>query len=173
MPSGVEPTSGEEPGAALTLADKLDRCFKTMHPADRGEWTYKEVSAGVAAMGVTCSPSYLWQLRRGHRDNPTLRQLEAIARFFHVPMTYFVGTEEEIDQVDAQMSVVQAMRTPGVRDVALRASALSPAGLRAIANIITELESVPGMTRPRSRRRRTGEAPEQAAPTPLDDDAAS
>lgn len=164
MPPGDDPVESEAP---LTLAEKLDRCFKTMHPADRGEWTYKEVSAGIAKLGLTCSPSYLWQLRRGDRDNPTVRQIEALAQFFHVPMTYFFGTVEQVEQVDAQMTVVQAMRTPGVRDLALRASSLTPAGLRAIANIIGELETVQGMSKPRTKRRKAeegaGEDPDPGA----------
>lgn len=138
--------------ASLTLADKLDRCFRTMHPADRGEWTYREVSAEIAKTGVSVSPSYIWQLRKGQRDNPTVRQIQAIADFFHIPITYFFGPPEEVDQLDAQMTLVRAMRDHKVRDLALRASELSPAGIRAIANIIDELQNVRGMSARRTRR---------------------
>lgn len=146
-------TPGPDP-TPHTLAEKLDQCFRTMHPADRGEWTYREVSAGMAALGVTCSPSYLWQLRKGLRDNPTVRQVEALARYFHVPVTFFFGTTEEVDQIAAQMALVQALRDPQLHEIALRASTFTPAGLRAVAGVIRELQAVPGMANTTGRRPR-------------------
>jgi len=35
------------------------------------------------------SGTYLWLLRTGQWDNPTMKHLIAIARFFGVPPTYF------------------------------------------------------------------------------------
>jgi len=153
--------TGDDGGAGdLTLAEKLDRLFATMHPKDRGEFTYREVEAGVRAVLAengdaegSISASYLCQLRRGRRTNPTLKQVQALAAFFKVPVTYFVGTSDEVESIDAQMSLVRALRDHGVRDVALRASQLTPAGIRAVADVITSLQEVPGMTRRRSRRR--------------------
>jgi len=153
----------------LSLGEKIDRVWKTMHPKDRAAFTYKEVSAGIEALGVTVSPSYLIQLRHGQRDNPTIRQLQAIASFFHVPMTYFFGTDAEVDTVDAQMALVRATRSPAVRDLALRASTLTPAGLRAIAHIVDELQSVQGMT---TRRDRSRSLPEPQPPPGGDETAA-
>lgn len=139
--SSEESASDDQP----TLAEKLDRCFITMHPADRGPWSVREVSAGVAELGVTVSPSYLWQLRTGKSKRIRVDQLQALAKFFHIPMSYFVGDDVEVDRIDAQMAVVRAMRNPAVRDVALRASSLTPDGLRAVARIIEELGTVQGM----------------------------
>jgi len=161
--AGIKEQSPTGDPSSLTLAEKLDRCFQTMHPAGRGEWTYREVSRGIGDTGVTISPSYLWQLRKGQRDNPTVRQMQAVADFFHVPMTYFFGASEEVEIVDAQMMLVRAMRDHQVRDVALRASELSPAGLRAVANIIGELQNVSGMSARRGRRRPTGPDPDPDA----------
>jgi transcriptional regulator with XRE-family HTH domain len=164
--AGDDPAEDGAPGGPLTLAAKLDRCFLTMHPKDRGEWTYKEVAAGVADLGVAVSPSYLWQLRRGKKDNPTVRQIEVLARFFHVPMTYFFGTDDEVDNIDAQMTVVRALRSPEVQEVAVRASSLTPAGLRAIAHIIDELQAVEGMAAPRARKRRNRAADDEPDEVP-------
>lgn len=153
MASGDDGVSSADSVAPQSLAERLDRCFTTMHPADRGEWTYPEVSDALAKTGVKISASFLWQLRTGRRTNITLDRLRGLCEFFHVPVAYFVGGPEEVEHIDAQMAVVRAMRTPGVRDVALRASSLSPAGLRAIAAVIGELEGVQGMTASRSRRK--------------------
>ena len=151
------PEPGDPTPTPRTLAEKLDQCFRTMHPADRGEWSYKEVSAGMAELGVTCSPSYLWQLRKGLRDNPTVRQVEALARYFHVPVTFFFGSTQEVDQIAAQMALVQALRDPQLHEIALRASTFTPAGLRAVAGVIRELQAVPGMANTPGRRSRSPE----------------
>lgn len=148
----VADDDGEPAPSLATFAGRLDKAITTMHPPDRGPYTYAEISKGVKELGATLSTSYLWQLRRGDRDNPTLRQIEALARFFHLPVTWFVGgSAAEIESIEAQMNLVQVMRSPQVREVALRASSLTPAGLRAIVGILGQLEEVQGMTR-RSRR---------------------
>lgn len=155
----------------LTLAHKLDRLFATIHPRDRGEFTYREVEAGVRELvsktGETegsISASYVGQLRKGRRANPTVKQLHHLAAFFNVPMTYFVGTPAQVEAIDAQMALVQveaidaqtalmqAMGNHGLRDLAMRISALTPEGLRAVVDYVATLENMPGMTRKRTRR---------------------
>ena len=148
--------------APQTLAEKLDRCYTTMHPKDRKPYTYREVAAGMAELGVKVSPSYLWHLRKGERTNPALDVIQAMAKFFHVPAAYFLGEDEEVERIDAQMAVVRAMRHPGVRDVALRAGALSPAGLRAMTGVLRELEELQGITHSpdKGQRRRSTDQPQ-------------
>jgi transcriptional regulator with XRE-family HTH domain len=150
----------------LTLAEKIDRLFRTVHPRDRGEFTYREVEAGIRELSAerarqagrddpegSLSASYICQLRKGKRTNPTLKQIELLAAFFKVPVTYFIGTPEQVETIDAQMSLVRALRDHEVREIALRVSSLNPVGIRAVADLITSLQTVPGMTRTRSRRR--------------------
>lgn len=157
-----DPAAPDAAAAPKTLAEKLDRCFTTMHPKDRKPYTYREVAAGMAELGVKVSPSYVWHLRKGERANPALDVIQALARFFHVPAAYFVGEDEEVERIDAQMAVVRAMRHPGVRDVALRAGALSPAGLRAMIGVLRELEALQGITHDldKDQRRRSTDHPE-------------
>lgn len=150
--------------APQTLAEKLDRCYMTMHPKDRKPYTYREVAAGMAELGVKVSPSYLWHLRKGERTNPALDVLQAMAKFFHVPAAYFVGEDEEVERIDAQMAVVRAMRHPGVRDVALRAGALSPAGLRAMTGVLRELEALQGINRGSDNDQRRRSTDHSASP---------
>ena len=171
MPSTPDPQSpgefpGEPPGGSpgeqvqsgsplgLTFADRLDRCFRVMHPPERGEWEYQEVADGIASLGTKISTSYLWQLRKGHKDNPTLRQIEALAAFFHVPASYFLGTAEEVESIDAEIALMEAMRRPEVRELALRASTLTPSGIRAVAGLLGEVEHMKGMSTSRVKRDR-------------------
>ncbi len=66
-----------------TLAEKIDRLFKTIRPHERGEYTYEEASADIAARSIaTMSDTYLWELRTGKKDNPRKKHMEAFADFF-------------------------------------------------------------------------------------------
>lgn len=73
-----------------TLAARIDHLIATVHPAGRGPYSYQEVADGIRAQGgPTISAQYLNQLHRGRRDNPTKQHLEALARYFGVPVGYF------------------------------------------------------------------------------------
>lgn len=147
------------------MAQKIDRLFRTALRDDGGEFTYRQVEAGVRALTRqrkepdTLSASYLCELRKGNRTNPTLKQVELIAEFFDVPVTYFVGTPDRVETIDADLSLVRALRDRKVRDIALQVASLTPAGVHVVAELITSLQAVPGMTRPR-RRRKTSAAAE-------------
>jgi|NGEPerStandDraft_6_1074524.scaffolds.fasta_scaffold27042_2 transcriptional regulator with XRE-family HTH domain len=137
--------------APKTLAEKLDYLFQVVHPAGRGEYTYREVAATIQRGGPSISSSYLWQLRSGLKDNPTKKHIEALAKFFGVPAAYFFD-DEKAEQVDAQLGVLNAMRDAGVRQVALRAADLSPESLGVIRSMIErtrELEGRVGRAPPR------------------------
>ena len=129
-----------------TLAEKLDHLFTTLHARGQREYSYKQVADAIQARGgPTISASYLWQLRKGLKDNPTKRQLEALADFFEVPPAYFFDTEIAV-RVDAELELLRALRDSGVRQVAFRASGLSPHSLTKIAEMIDfvrELEGLP------------------------------
>ncbi|WP_244604036.1 helix-turn-helix domain-containing protein [Mycobacterium attenuatum] len=95
--------------------------------------------------GVSISSAYLWQLRSGIKRNPTVQHLRAIAEFFGVSASYLI--DPGVDPlIDVQLDLLQALRDAGVRDLALRASGLTPAALNSIAAIldrVRELERLP------------------------------
>ena len=63
------------PPTPRTLADKIDHLFKIVRAA-KGEYTHEQVAKAIEERGgPTISASYLWQLRKGLRDNPTKRHL--------------------------------------------------------------------------------------------------
>ncbi|WP_246461023.1 helix-turn-helix domain-containing protein [Nocardia transvalensis] len=95
--------------------------------------------------GTSISAAYLWQLRTGLKSNPTVQHLQAIAQYFGVPASYLVdgGADEA---VESQLGLLQAMKDAGVRNLALRASGLTPRTLASIAAIVDrarELENLP------------------------------
>jgi transcriptional regulator with XRE-family HTH domain len=141
-----------------SLAEKLEHLFKVVHPADRGPYTYEEVAQAIRDRGgPTISAAYIWQLRQGRRDNPTMRHLEALAGFFGVPVAYFFD-DEQSRRVDEEIELLHAMRDAEVRDVALRTMQLSPEARRSVSAIITELGRFEDRAdRPGRRRRRDPE----------------
>ncbi|MFB4193373.1 helix-turn-helix domain-containing protein [Streptomyces carpaticus] len=133
------------PEAPRTLAEKIDYLFVTVHPKGRGPYSYEEAASGIrAAGGPTISASYIWQLRTGVKDNPTMKHLEALAGFFGVPPSYFFN-EESSERVAAELSTLAAMRDNQVRSVAMRASGLSAETLRTIQDFIERARTLEGL----------------------------
>ena len=138
--------AGSDAPRAKTLAEKIDHLFRTVHPAKGGEYTYEQVSKAIEDRGgPTISAAYVWQLRKGVRDNPTKRHLEALADFFGVPPSYFFD-EDAARRVDEELELLVALRDMDVRQVALRASGLSAGSLAAIAAMIEQARQIDGLT---------------------------
>lgn len=132
------------PGETPTFASRLDRLFRSVHPAS-GEYTYEEVATAIReAGGPTISATYVWQLRKGARDNPTKNHIEALSSFFGVPAAYFFD-DDLSRRIDAELDVVASLRDAGVRQLALRAQGLSPESLRSIVDMIEQVRRLEGL----------------------------
>jgi transcriptional regulator with XRE-family HTH domain len=71
---------------AFSIAAKLDRLFRQVRAAGQAEPSYMAVAEAIRArQGVPISHTYIWQLRTGRRDNPTIQHLTALATYFGVP----------------------------------------------------------------------------------------
>jgi len=142
-PAGFESsTSGPR---RRTLAEKVDLLFRTVHPAKGGEYSYEHVSKAIRDRGgPSISGSYLWLLRKGERDNPTLRHLEALAGFFGVPPAYFFD-DDLTDSVHDQLALLALLRDSDVRKVALRTSGLSRESLLALGEMVDRVRKLEGL----------------------------
>lgn len=150
MPS---PMKHSKKGAG-TLAQRIDFLFHSVYPAGRGPYELEEICRGIEEQsGITVSQPYLSQLHRGTRTNPSKNHLEAIARFFDVPIEYFFESTQSQELAD-NLATVEAIKGAGVQNVALRAAALSPAGREAIIRIIDEITAASTPPPPIPRRRR-------------------
>ena len=119
-----------------SLAAKIDKLFQVVRKPNREQYSHDEVARACrAATGESFSTTYLWQLRTGRRDNPTKRHLEALAQFFQVSPAYFFDDEQSA-RIAEELELLGALRDAGVRNVALRAVTLSPAGLDTISDMI-------------------------------------
>ena len=128
------------------LAARINHLFRTVRPNGGGEYTFEEVAAAIRAKGgPTISATYLWQLRKGVRDNPTKRHLEALAGFFGVPPAYFFD-DAETARIDAELALLNAFRDTPVRQIALRASGLSEKSLTTIADMVERVRELEGLS---------------------------
>src|SRR3954447_2405996 len=129
-----------------SFADRLDRLFRAVHPKGGREYSYEEVAGAVRATGVMISHTYVWQLRKGLRDNPTKRHLEALAEFFGVNAAYFLDDDPAtVRRIEDQLDLLAALRDSAVRAVALRAAGLSAPSLEAIHGMIEHARRIEGL----------------------------
>ncbi|MBA0126096.1 XRE family transcriptional regulator [Haloechinothrix sp. YIM 98757] len=134
-------------GELGTLADRINHLFATVHPAGRGPYSNEEAAAAITEQASTSiSATYIWMLRKGHRDNPTMKHLEALATFFGVPAAYFFDDAIAAD-VAAELEALTALKNAGVHHVALRAAGLSERSLDSIIDVINRVRELEGLPR--------------------------
>jgi transcriptional regulator with XRE-family HTH domain len=125
--------------ARFSIAEKLERLFQRVRPAGQGEYSHSAVAEAIREQqGISVSHTYIWQLRTGRRDNPTIQHLTALATFFGVPVAYFLD-DEETKKIDSELELLAAIRDTGVTEIALRAADLSPSSRETISNMIMKV----------------------------------
>lgn len=119
-------------GYPATFGDRLNFLFDTVHPADRRPYSNDEVASAISDDGGTrISTTYIWYLRKGYRDNPTIKHVEALAAFFGVPPAYFFNEDTKF-QVTQELKLVQALKSVGAQKLALRAGGLSDKSIESL-----------------------------------------
>jgi transcriptional regulator with XRE-family HTH domain len=141
---------GRGPGADPELARKLNKLFDLMRKPSEPQMSNAAAAAAITEQtGVSISSAYMWQLRNGLRANPTVQHLRAIAEFFGVPASYLIDSDADA-KIEAQLNLLQALRDSGVRDLALRASGLTPeaiSSLAIMADEVRKLQDLPPVAR--------------------------
>jgi transcriptional regulator with XRE-family HTH domain len=133
---------------SATLADRMDRLFRT-HRSPRGrEYSYREVAAaictGAGGERETISAAYIWGLRTGAKDNPTMRHLQALARFFQVSPSYFFD-EELTEFPETEVRLLAASKGETLRRLALTMLGLSDDSLTAVLNLACRIRQLEGL----------------------------
>ncbi|WP_206787981.1 XRE family transcriptional regulator [Amycolatopsis sp. MtRt-6] len=124
-----------------TFAERLSALIEAARVDGRAPHSYREISAAVErAGGPAMSPAYLQQLATGKRVNPKIHYVEALARLFGVPVTYFFDEEAAAPAGEAQL-------------MAMRAQELSPRGRRQVMDLLELVERY-------ERAEREGRSPE-------------
>ncbi|MEU7908641.1 helix-turn-helix domain-containing protein [Actinoplanes sp. NPDC049118] len=123
----------------FSIAEKLDRLFKQVRSPGQGEVSYMAVAEAIRAQqGIPISHTYIWQLRTGRRDNPTVQHLTGLATFFGVGVSYFLD-DAEADKVDGQLALLGTLRDAGVTEIALRAADVSPSSRDTICELVRKV----------------------------------
>ncbi|WP_033294330.1 transcriptional regulator [Amycolatopsis jejuensis] len=139
-----------------SFAQRLAHLIATVHPPDRKPYSYREIAQGVADVtGVSMSATHVQQLAVGARRDPKRSHIQALAKFFGVPVTYFFD-DEVAEQVDGQVADVVAWRDTQARDLAQRAMQLSPRDRETVSALLDQLGSY-AAERDRTRRGRKPE----------------
>lgn len=139
-----------------SFAERLAHLIATVHPPDRKPYSYREIAQGVADVtGVSMSATHVQQLAVGARRDPKRSHIQALARFFGVPVTYFFDGEVA-GRVDEQVADVVAWRDTQARDLAQRAMRLSERDRLAVSALMDQLGSY-AQDRDRTRRGRKPE----------------
>lgn len=135
---------GDRTSAGQSLAEKLNYLFAHCTLRNGQEFTNAHVAAAICARGeVTISQSYIWQLRKSIKDNPTCKHLQVLASFFGVPVSYFFS-EEVTNQINAQLENLRTEQArlnelasrDDVQLIAMRAGELSPHRRRLVMELL-------------------------------------
>jgi transcriptional regulator with XRE-family HTH domain len=125
------------------IAVVLNHLFETRLSPEGRPYTLTEV-----AKGTGLSVPYLSILRKGTIGSVQFERIEALARFFHVPLDYFSQDAPPVDTIDDLIR--DALAKPLVREVALRAGKIGTAQRALILQmlehadqVLQELESKP------------------------------
>jgi transcriptional regulator with XRE-family HTH domain len=122
-----------------TLAELLDQLFDDIRPhgAVGRRYTNEEVATAIreASPGIRVGGAYLSALRKGTKRNPATELLTALARFFGVPVSYFLD-DAATARTEAELELARVANNLGVRHLAMRALELSPEGLAAVTRIV-------------------------------------
>ncbi|GAA0522449.1 hypothetical protein GCM10011581_34230 [Saccharopolyspora subtropica] len=121
-----------------TFAERLRHLIKTVHPADRGPYSYREVEAGIRDHPGAVTAAYVQQLASGKQPNPRKHTIEALAAFFGVPVAYFFD-DAVAQRVDAQLSELVDWRNTEAGELMQRLTRLSPGHREAVAAMIDHL----------------------------------
>lgn len=134
---------GGDPASSLeTFAGRLDYLFRTVHPQGQRPYSYEHAAEAITRdQGIEISGNYIWMLRSGRRDNPTLRHLEGLARFFGVSPA-FLSDQEEAERVRAQLDKISDLAASGLQHVAMRGNSVDESTLDVIHSLLDRVRDL-------------------------------
>lgn len=133
------------PADSGVIATRLQYLFEHKRKSDGKRYSYREVLSAIEAQGgPSMSIGYLSQLVTGARTNPMMDAVQALARFFEVPLSYF-DAHESTAETNEKLKIVAALQHAGTQDVALRAAGLPPESIQLVLSMIDRVRQVEGL----------------------------
>ncbi len=136
-----------------SFGDKLAYLIESVHPPDRGPYSYREIAAGIADHPGAMTAAHINQLVKGKQPHPRIHYVEALASFFGVPVAYFFD-DEVAERVDDQIAEVSVWRDEEARLIAERVVELGPRDRHAVTNLIDSLRAYDEQPRGHRQRRK-------------------
>lgn len=136
-----------------SFAGKLAYLIETVHPPDRGPYSYREIAAGIAGHPGAMTAAAIHQLVSGKQPHPRIHYVEALASFFGVPVTYFFD-EDSAARITDQIAQVSAWRDTEARHIAERVVELDPRDRHTVTTLIDTLRTYNEQPRTTRRRRK-------------------
>lgn len=133
---------------ASTLADVIDLLFKTIRRPNGSEHSMEEAAKTCTEWlaergGGTLSKQYLRLLRSGDKDNPSIKQMEALAAFFDVdPAIWSLHSERSRkiqEDLELALELIDAFSGAGVQAIAMRHGILNDTDRAKIIEFIRTL----------------------------------
>jgi ESX-1-secreted protein regulator len=128
-----------------TLAQRLSRLRATTAPPGQRLPTTRSLAQQVSDAGHPVSHAYIARLLNGQADDPSLACLRALAKVFHVPLSYLVAAEASEPQ-DTDPDLLVAMQDEHIRLIALAAKGLTNESLETVLNVINRVRALEGLT---------------------------
>jgi transcriptional regulator with XRE-family HTH domain len=135
-----------------SFADKLSYLIQTVHPPERGSYSYREIAAGIAEHPGAMTAAHINQLAIGKQPHPRIHHVEALASFFGVPVTYFFDDDTAAHSAD-QFALISVWRDTEARRIAERVVDLKPRDRHTVTNLIDTLRAYDEQSRATRRRR--------------------
>lgn len=130
-------SSRDEVGSSkVDLAARIEHLFTLRLRPDGESWSLRQVSAAAKDRGVSLSASFLHDLRRGVKDNPTKQQLECLADIFGVRVGYFFDDDDTLAQVNERLRALGALEDERTLEIAMRSRGLSERDYRILNALI-------------------------------------
>jgi transcriptional regulator with XRE-family HTH domain len=136
-----------------SFGDKLAHLIETVHPPDRGSYSYREIAAGIAEHPGAMTAAHINQLVKGKQPHPRIHYVEALACFFGVPVQYFFD-DDVTTRIEDQIAQVSAWRDEEARHIAERVVQLNPRDRSTVTNLIDSLRAYDEQPRATRRRRK-------------------
>jgi len=135
------PTTAEEDGsdrARGLLATRLESLRMRTGVKGRKPLTWGQIAKEInsATGDEVISPSFLYNLANGTKDNPTRRHLAVLAAYFGIPVSYFFEDDLSDSLSATDVELAKAINDPRVRALALAAAGLPNQSLDALRTVI-------------------------------------
>jgi transcriptional regulator with XRE-family HTH domain len=161
MPTKIDNGSGRTP---RTLAGKLQWLRDLKTPRGEQPPSYDATARRISKeTGVSISGPYYWELVTGRTTNPKLHHLQAIARFFNVPVGYLSEEEADFEQLESELELLHALKQRGVRNITLQGETDAQADLATVQTLLGRLQMLGPPEDQEARERLSALNPRQRA----------